>query len=157
MNDKTLTAEALRSRLAYDETSGLFTRVTTTNARHRIGGLAGTLHSKGYWVIGIDGKNYKAHRLAWLYVHGEWPAGEIDHINGDKRDNRIANLRVATRSENTTNRFRARSDNRLGVLGVTQIGNRYIARFKDRYLGIFKTIDEAHSAYMAARLQGEHA
>lgn len=151
MTDKTLTAKALKLRLSYDPETGQFVRLSTLNARHRVGVAPGTAHSAGYRVIGLDGKNYKAHRLAWLYVYGEWPAGELDHINGIKTDNRISNLRIATRSENTSNRFRARADNRLGILGVSRVGNRYIARFRDRYLGIFRSPEEAQQAYINAR------
>jgi hypothetical protein len=154
MTEKTITASYLRSLLSYDQDTGDFHRVVSRNPRHPVGAVAGTQHSRGYIVIGLDGMNYKAHRLAWLHVHGEWPTGEIDHINGNKTDNRITNLRIVSRSENMVNRFRARSDNRLGVLGVTQIGGRFIARFKNRYLGMFATPEAAHGAYQKAR-QGD--
>lgn len=151
MNDKTLTAEKLRERLSYTADSGEFHRIKTLNSRHQVGGRVGTRHSKGYWTIGIDGRYYKAHRLAWLFVNGEWPDGEIDHINGNKTDNRIANLRIASRSQNMVNRDAPRCDNKLGMRGVTQIGNRYIARFKNAYLGIFRTAEEAQQTYLTAR------
>jgi hypothetical protein len=155
MNDKPLTAERLRQVLHYDGSTGVFTRLTAPQPRFPVGSVAGTNHSRGYWVVTVDGRIYKAHRLAWLYAHGNWPDGEIDHINLVKTDNRLSNLRVVTRSENTSNRSRARVDNKLGLLGVSQVGNRYIARIaiggSQRYLGIFKTPDQAKAAYDTAR------
>jgi hypothetical protein len=87
-----LTAERLRERLRYDAETGAFTRrVGSSNAR--AGDMAGSVHSTGYVRISIDGGKYTAHHLAWLYVHGVWPSDQIEHINGKRSDNRIANLR----------------------------------------------------------------
>jgi hypothetical protein len=100
----TITAERLRQLLHYDPERGVFTWLSRPAERSwntRFAGTrAGTINGLGYVVIGILGRRYKAHRLAWLYVHGEWPGRELDHINCDKSDNRIANLRPATRSQN---------------------------------------------------------
>jgi hypothetical protein len=87
-----LTAERLRKRLRYDAETGLFTRRVGSGHAHA-GDMAGSVHSTGYVRICIDGGRYTAHRLAWLYVHGVWPSGQIDHINRNRSDNRIANLR----------------------------------------------------------------
>jgi hypothetical protein len=87
-----LAAERLRERLRYDGGTGVFTR-RVGSGHARAGEIAGSVHSTGYVRIGIDGGKYTAHRLAWLYVHGVWPSDQIDHINRNRSDNRIANLR----------------------------------------------------------------
>src|SRR5690554_1482515 len=110
--------ETLINLLEYDLVTGVF-RWRRRRRGVRPDRLAGFNMKNGYLGIGIDGKNYYAHRLAWIYVHGEIPEGmHIDHINGDKRDNRIANLRVGTQGQNLQNLRAARSDNKLGMLGV---------------------------------------
>lgn len=99
------TAERVRELLRYDPESGVFTRRirTSTNGTSNVGDIAGGFKGNGYVVIKIDGKQQQAHRLAWVYMTGEWPENDIDHINGVKTDNRWANLRAATRSENIIN------------------------------------------------------
>ncbi|WP_395444039.1 HNH endonuclease signature motif containing protein [Caulobacter sp. UC70_42] len=93
-----------------------------------------------------------AHRLAWLLTHGEWPEHEIDHINGDRSDNRLVNLRPATRQQNMINR-RMHKSNKLGVKGVTQVKDRYRAQlwFNGEFVlnRTFATIEEASAAYQA--------
>lgn len=93
-----LTQAILKSLLTYDPETGVFMRGNR---------IAGGLDRFGYWRIRIKGKLYKAHRLAWLYTYGYWPKGDIDHINGARRDNRLDNLREATRSQNNQNNHRA--------------------------------------------------
>jgi hypothetical protein len=93
----------LKQILDYDQNTGVFRWATRKCQRKRAGEIAGSVSNKGYVMIGIDYKKYSAHRLAWLYVHGDWPAGEIDHINRDRTDNRISNLRVATRRQQIEN------------------------------------------------------
>jgi hypothetical protein len=101
-----LTAERLRELLDYDPETGRFIwRKDHPTAKHiKAGSVAGTKNGRGYWVIGVAGAKYVAHRLAWLYVTGEWPAHLVDHENGDRLDNRFANLREATDSQNNFNR-----------------------------------------------------
>lgn len=102
--------------------------------------------------IRIDRVEYKAHRLAWLYVHGTWPDGEIDHANGDPTDNRLCNLRDATHDQNMGNSKR-RTDNTSGRKGVARSaakGERWRAHFRGQYLGSFATKEEAHAAYQQA-------
>jgi hypothetical protein len=155
-----LTADLLRQILHYDPERGVFTWLPRPsgsraerawNARFA-GTRAGT--GLGYVAIGIFGRRYKAHRLAWLYVHGEWPGRELDHINCDKSDNRIANLRQATRSQNIAN-SRARSDSTSGIKGVRlhKPSGRWMARLTGggkRHIGLFDTPEAAHAAYVAA-------
>lgn len=97
-----------------------------------------------------------AHRLAWLYVYGEWPNGDIDHIDGDRLNNRIANLRDVSRRVNLENQRRPKACNKSGFLGVkTFRDQRFQARIQVRgvqlHLGTFDTPHEAHAAYVAAK------
>ena len=93
----------LRATLIYHSDTGLFTRALTRGSL-LAGSSAGSLNRAGYWQIGVCGRTYTAQRLAWYYKHGTWPSGDIDHINRDKLDNRINNLRVLSRAENLRNR-----------------------------------------------------
>jgi hypothetical protein len=148
------TQERLKELLSYDPETGLFTRLMRAGTA-RPGDIAGCMTPKGYLIIKIDGEGYMAHRLAWLYVHGKWPADQIDHINGVKNDNRIANLREATNSENMQNQRAASKANRAGLIGVYPNRHRFVAQItinrQKQYLGIFATAEEAHSAYLSAK------
>lgn len=150
----------LRSILSYEPETGLFrwtSGVRTGNGAMRLppGAVAGTRTSDGYIQIRIEGVLYRAHRLAWLYVHGEWPNAEIDHANRDGTDNRLCNLREATRSQNIANTKR-RSSNISGFKGVSWSKNagRWVAFIRiggrSKYLGYFDTPESAHAAYVAA-------
>jgi hypothetical protein len=149
-----LTAEYVRSILDYDAETGVFTWV---NARGNLkaGSVAGTVDYQGYVRISINERRYRAHRLAWLYVHGEKINVEIDHINGVKSDNRIANLRTATRSQNEANKAKTQK-NTSGYKGVSwhKDVKKWIAHImvnqKAKYLGSFSTREEAHKAYCSA-------
>ncbi|HEJ7990233.1 TPA: HNH endonuclease [Serratia liquefaciens] len=112
-----LTHEYLRDNLNYNKDTGLFTWMKPRK-RVMVGNYAGCQNIAGYITICIDKKIYRAHRLAWFFVNGEWPAGEIDHINGIKTDNRISNLREATRAENQRNQL-APKTNTSGIKGVS--------------------------------------
>ena len=145
-----LTAERLREVLSYDPETGQFYRLTS-GPGVRIGQVAGTKGNKGYCIIKIDGCSYKAHRLAWLYIHGHWPTMQIDHLNCIRDDNRIDNLREADNSQNQCNR-RARQTNQTGFKGVYQKahGKQYVAAVGRIYLGCFATPHAAHAAYAKA-------
>jgi hypothetical protein len=122
------------------------------------GGEAGCGKSHGYRTVGIDGKLYMAHRVVWLHVHGRWPTHHIDHINGDRLDNRIANLREATNAQNMQNVHSRKRGNSHGFTGVAQTAsaiNPWTATIrangKRRSLGMFRTAEEAGAAYQKAR------
>lgn len=153
-----ITQAELKHRLQYDEATGTF--VWKNPAKYRqayTGKTAGSLHSHGYVVISIDSRPYPAHRLAWMYVFGEFPVDCIDHINGQRSDNRIANLRAVDRKANAENRRAARSGHSVGLLGVVwrPRSSKYEARIsvnkKYVYLGLFGTAEAAHEAYLQAK------
>lgn len=150
-----LTVERLKQKLSYNSNTGLFTW-KRSRGPGKEGAVAGRLHNQGYIRISIDYKDYLAHRLAWLYVYGEWPSDEIDHVNGIKTDNRICNLRAATREENCRN-VTVNKRNRLGIKGVSERNdckNRFRAKImingKVVVLGQYKTAEEAKAAYNEA-------
>lgn len=106
-------------------------------------------------MVKIDGCKVMAHRIAWLIYFGHWPDGDIDHINGDRSDNRIINLRDVSRTINLQNRRSPQSTNATGYLGVHRDKRRYVAQIKtpDRNIriGTFRTPEEAHAAYINAK------
>ncbi len=111
MSKPILSYDRLRELLHYDPETGVFTRLTKTGSRWLAGQIATpTMDSNGYAQLFVAGKKRAAHRLAWLYVYGTYPLGQVDHINGIQTDNRIANLRDTTPSENCQNKHGARSD-----------------------------------------------
>lgn len=116
-NKKQLTYERLNEPLDYNPETGEFIWKSPNNRRVRVGAVAGTLGHMGYCIITIDGKHYRAHRLAWLYVNGYTPENGVDHINRVKNDNRICNLREVSQQCNIRNSKRA-CTNTSGVCGV---------------------------------------
>lgn len=146
-----ITQAELRARFSYYPQTGELIRRTRSNRAVR----AGTRNSCGYIRIIIEGKAYLAHRLVWLYVYGEFPRADIDHINGDRADNRIANLRDVPRAVNSGNRHTANRNSSHGVLGVTRASNRWMAQIsthgRKQYLGIFDTAEAAQAAYNSAK------
>lgn len=155
----TLTAERLRELLHYDPETGIFRRRARIMSRDRPSSMAGRITGNkpvhyGYGQIGVDNVVYQAHRLAWLYTHGRWPADEIDHINLDRLDNRLINLREATREQNGRNLKKSKA-NKTGLKGVSRHHDgRYSAqihlRRKKHHLGLFDCKAAAHFAYVVA-------
>ena len=148
------TTERLRELLAYDAETGTFRWRVRRSSNANAGSIAGTV-SHGYIAITIDGVTFHAHRLAWLYVHGEYPSQPIDHVNGRRDDNRIANLRLASSSINNQNRRTAHAAS--GLLGAYPFKGRWKSSIcvdrKQIHLGVFDTADAAHSAYVTAKRQ----
>jgi hypothetical protein len=149
-----LTIEEARKRLNYDPETGKLTWKFCRDS-HKIGAEAKSLDVSGYVQVNIAGTVVKGHRLAWFIHYGEWPNGHIDHINGVRNDNRIANLRVVTNAINCQNKRRALPKSKTGVLGVVKVGDRYQANIhfnrKKRYLGTYSTPEEAHQVYVEAK------
>jgi hypothetical protein len=143
--------DRLRALLAYDENTGVFSWLTPTSNRVKIGDKATCRDRFGYVVIRLDGVMYKAHRLAWLYYYGEDPPTFIDHIDMDKTNNKIANLRLATKSQNQAN-TRARRDNALGVKGVyfDAARDKYQVKLRRQHIGRFDALSDAIAAYKEA-------
>ena len=154
--------KTLTSLLHYNEETGKFTW-KVTRQKGRAGEFAGW-ESHKYICITVNGVTYQAHRLAWFYVTQKWPLQYIDHINGDKADNRFCNLREASPSQNRAN-SKINKNNASGFKGVV-----YKKWLKDKpwqaqithnkkviYLGCYATPEEAHQAYTnkAKILHGE--
>lgn len=150
----TITLEEVSKLLTYDPKTGDFHWAVNRGGKTKAGDKAGW-SSLGYTIIRIGGVNFKAHRLAWLFVHGEMPNGHLDHINRIRNDNRIKNLRIATPSQNIGN-SKMPSTNSSGVKGVSWCAKakKWIAfiavNSRNRNLGSYETIQEAAAAYKGA-------
>jgi hypothetical protein len=153
----TITQSQLKDLLHYDPETGVFSNRVTRNQLAKAGTEAGFITlPQGYRCIGIKGRQYRAHRLAWLYIHGVWPAGDIDHINGITDDNRLINLRDVATAENCQNQRKTRSDSTSGLMGARRFGEgkwQSSIKVDGRYmhLGTFTTPEEAHAAYITAK------
>lgn len=152
-----LTADTLRGLLHYDPDTGVFTWRVRRQAI-QIGDVAGAFDDRGYARIKVRGRMYLAHRLAWLHVTGTWPAQSIDHINGVKGDNRIANLRDVSARMNAQNIRVPHPTRQHGrMLGTEWVSARkrwravIRANGKKTYLGIFSTEQAAHECYVDAK------
>lgn len=141
----------LKENFNYCEETGVFTNKKRRSRNTKIGDISGNLSSLGYIIIKIEGRPYKAHRLAWLFVYGDMPNSYIDHINGIRNDNRIINLREASPKQNAQNRFVPSKRNPLKILGVSNHKLGYQARIgvngKSIHIGYFNTIELAKKAY----------
>lgn len=154
-----LNANVLREHLSYNADTGLFTRIRNSGTA-KVGDIAGWLEPSGYIKFSIDGRKQYAHRCAILFATGDWPAECVDHIDGNKANNALRNLRAVSMQVNLQNLKRARIDNAAGLLGVcfNKGAGKYMAECKGpdgkrHYLGLHATADEAHAAYLKAKRQ----
>lgn len=157
-------AALVRELLDYDPLSGMFIWKTREaapkqwNVRYA-GKAAGCVESfYGYVLIGIDGKNYRANRLAWLHFYGSWPEGVVDHKSGVRTDNRISNLRDVNKSVNGQNQRTATRKNRsTGLLGASlhKRSGKFRADIRvdgrTKFLGNYDSAEEAHQVYLTAK------
>ena len=150
-----LTAAEVRRLLDYDPETGVLRWKVRPARCIFVGDVAGSLKKGGYRTIQIRKRSYPAHRLAWLYMKGAWPPRKIDHRNRNGHDNRWANLRLATDSQNAANAKRY-ATNTAGRKGVTwhKKCQRWQAAIKHNgrniHLGLFDSVEEAHEAYCDA-------
>jgi len=155
-----LTQERLKFRLNYDPLTGLFSWKTKGHpcSKIKIDGILGCVNVHGYIQVKLDNKHYLVHRLAWLYVYGKFPDGQIDHIDHNKTNNRIKNLRDVSHSLNQQNILFAPKNKKhsklLGACFHKQTG-KFRARIRtngiQKHLGAFDTAQEAHQAYLDAK------
>lgn len=149
-----LSAGEISQSVTYQQETGLLLN-KKSKGRAKAGQRAGHLTASGYVSVSIRGKQYMAHRLIWTLVHGSWPSGFIDHINGNKSDNRIENLRDVGRDVNQQNVRRPQKNNSTGLLGVVRERNRFVAVIgrdgRSIRIGAYSTADAAHRAYMKAK------
>ena len=144
--------QRLRDVFDYNPQTGVFTWLVSTSKKMKAGSTAGCLNAIGYVFLCLDSRRYLAHRVAWFYMTGEVPAGLIDHVNGQKADNRWSNLRQATPSQNQQNKPGYRPGKLKGVI-ETKSG-RFVASIRSKgmsiHLGTFDDQEAAHAAYCAA-------
>jgi hypothetical protein len=145
----------LRNLLKYDPVSGVFTwRNNIGNVK--AGSVAGCITRKGYRYIGVGGYLYRANRLAWAYVHGSLPKGQIDHIDGNRLNNSINNIRDVSAETNQRNRKSGNKNSTSSLLGVsyhkqTRKWRAQLSITTTKHLGLFDSEQEAHSAYIEAK------
>lgn len=148
----TVAPSRLRQLIDYDEDTGLLVAKVETHGRWKAGRAMGTRMTNGYISVTVDSCRFLAHRVAWAIKHGSWPTDQIDHINGDRSDNRLSNLRSATNQQNSSNKTK-HARNKSGHIGVhwREDAKKWRAsimiRGKRKYLGYFDTKDEAAKAY----------
>jgi len=163
MKELDLTQERLKALLDYDSETGVF-RWRVQNKSNRKTVIAGCRAQSEHWSINIEGRRYRAHQLAWLYMKGEWGRPLIDHRDGNPLNNRWDNLRLGSHGDNAANRSRLRT-NRSGFKGVCFDPRRgkwraQITKDGRRFsIGSYATAEEAHAAYVAKarELFGEFA
>jgi hypothetical protein len=153
------TLEEVRALLDYDPETGIFRWRKKPSPRTRAGSVAGCLNSDGYARISIDDRLYPAHRLAWLLTKGTWPQQQIDHADGQRSNNALANLREVSAGANQQNLAKRRRPASSKYLGVSwnKAAGRWIAQIclngKQHYLGSFASEQDAYAAYLAAKSQ----
>lgn len=153
MSPKIINVDELKERLLYDPITGDFTWLT--GYQRIVGTKAGTPHHGKYIYIRMYKRGYLAHRLAFLYMTGSFPINVIDHIDGNGMNNSWDNLRAVTIAGNQQNQKTRHTNNKSGLLGVSQRGGVFAAQIsvnkKQTYLGSFPTAEEAHQAYLKAK------
>ncbi len=165
-----ITAEEVRALLDYDADSGILTwkyrprlvdKAKAWNRRYS-GTAITSLNGHGYVQLSIHKRKFEAHRIVWLWIHGKLPDGNIDHINGDKTDNRISNLREASVSQNAWNMRKKKESGLRGASIHTQTGrwqSHLCLNGEHVFLGLFGSEAEAHEAYKRASIKyhGEYS
>ena len=146
--------QRLRELAHYCQQTGKFTHLQS-KGRKKAGMPAGSLRRDGYIYAMFDGHRAMAHQFAWLYVTGEWPTQEIDHMDGNKANNAFSNLRQVSRRANTENKHTAKRTSTTGLLGVVRHRDKFVAKIvhagKRTHLGVFETPEAAHEAYVQAK------
>lgn len=152
--DSTLTQARLKELMHYDPDTGVFVRIAKARGA-KVGKSSWADNGHGHIRMTVDGVQYVAHRLAWFYVHGVWPIKFLDHINGNRQDNRICNLRECDDELNQQNRHAAPSHSSTRLIGATPHQGRFRAQIRVKKklirLGCFDTAEEAHAAYLKAK------
>lgn len=148
-----LLEEVLRF-LEYDPETGIFTR-KVASSHAKAGAQCLSLNTKGYIEFNVLGKLVKAHRLAFFVMTGQWPPLQIDHIDGNKQNNKWSNLRQVDNKANCENKKSPNKNNCSGVKGITARGKKWEARIRSEgklhYLGVFETPEIAHAAYIESK------
>lgn len=151
-----VTIAKIRNTLRYNPKTGVFIRRVSSRAnKANAGDIAGGKNNQGYIQIRVGGLLMKAHRLAWVLFFGEWPNKDIDHIDGNRSNNKISNLRLSSRAMNGQNRKRPNKNNSSAFLGARKHGSKWQAKIfangRDVHLGTFDTPRAAHVAYVKAK------
>lgn len=157
MKFSSISIDRLRELLSYDPTNGEFRWRKNLKGTARLGALAGGKNHADYRRVRLDGVDLLLHRCAWAFHHNEWPTHILDHINGDRSDNRICNLRLSNNVQNMQNRRLSTSHNATHLLGAHKTRNP--AKFRAKItvdgrqivLGVFDTAIEAHQVYVEAK------
>lgn len=155
-----LTVSRIREVLDFYPESGELVWIKKISANTVLGSIAGTVASGGYMQVGIDKRIYRYHHIVWFLFYGKWPASELDHINGDRKDNRVCNLRESDRSTNLAN-TKTPANNTSGFKGVLFCRDKKSKRWracigvnnKTVHLGYFDTAQSAHEAYATAAVK----
>lgn len=147
--------DRLKEILSYEPSTGTFIWLKPSGRRVKVGDVARSKDSAGYFRVMVDNQSYRLHVLAWFYVHGVWPEHEVDHINRCRSDNRIENLRCVTRSQNQQNMWRG-NQNTSGYRGVSwhrqaqKWGAKIMVGYKGISLGLYDDVMDAARAYREA-------
>jgi hypothetical protein len=151
-----LTRDYLKMILEYNPDTGVFKYIKSTGGK-LVGSRAGSNHVSGYRYITCNSISYREHRVVWLYIYGTWPKGQLDHINGNKSDNRINNLREVSNKENCRNKISHKNGRLLGTSYHKQskkwcafIHNKTLKKI---HIGLYLTEQEAHEAYLLKRME----